>query len=88
VTGHTWLDDLDEVVEDVASWLYVDSRIVLKLLDIERLSRALELDFETAGRLPDERERELLVLGDSEGKCPDELVELFPATNAFLESLF
>jgi len=60
---------------------FSDSHIVL---DKIILKDVLRTDFGVVGRLPTEKECELLITGDDDGGVPDELQEHFPQTHELI----
>ena len=79
----TW--DIHTATDYIADAAYSDSHLQV---DRTQLPDAPDADFRNVGRLPTEKECEVLVMGDDDGELPDELCETFSQVHGLLQSYF
>lgn len=75
--------NVEQAAKCLSTWAYSDSHVEL---DERVLMDILNADYEICGRLPTSEECREFVCGNDDGEVSEELIELFPQTNEFIES--
>lgn len=81
------LTTVEGCAEEIANWVYTDSRLNPRRT-VKTILFGLKEDVAAGSPLPTKEECELLVTGGDDGEIPRELQDRYPSTNRALNEFY